>query len=110
MGGEATAEVASALDRFLPRLEQAFRPARVILFGSRARGDHLLGSDVDLVIVSEAFEGMGWRERLLKVLELWDGDVSLEPLCYTPGEFALRSEEISIVREAVREGSVLLPA
>lgn len=109
MGGSEVTEVESTIESFLVRLEGAFRPARVILFGSRARGDHLLDSDVDLVIVSGDFEGMRWRERLRRVLELWDGPVSLEPLCYTPGEFARRSEEISIVREAAREGKILLP-
>lgn len=110
MGGRGAAEVDSALDRFLKRLDRAIQPERVILFGSRARGDHLNRSDVDLLIVSRAFEGVGWRERLRRVLELWDGDVPLEPLCYTPEEFGRRSEEISIVRRAVEEGNVLVPS
>ncbi|MFQ5839035.1 MAG: nucleotidyltransferase domain-containing protein [Thermoplasmata archaeon] len=109
MDRRATQGVEASLRRLLRRLEEAIHPSRIILFGSRARGDNLIQSDVDLVIVSKAFEGVGWRERILKVLELWDGDVPLEPLCYTPEEFESRSQEISIVREAVRGGVVLLP-
>lgn len=108
MGKEAAREVGASLRRFLRRLEEAFAPTQVVLFGSRARGDSLVHSDVDVVVVSEAFEGMAWRERLRRVLELWDGEVPLEPLCYTPEEFRERSQEISVVREAVREGRVLV--
>ncbi|MDR7482463.1 MAG: nucleotidyltransferase domain-containing protein [Armatimonadota bacterium] len=77
---------------------------RVILFGSRARGDELLDSDYDLILVSPAFEGIPWPDRLRAVLDLWDLDVDLQPLCYTPAEFARKSAEISTVAEAVREG------
>ncbi|MDR7521222.1 MAG: nucleotidyltransferase domain-containing protein [Armatimonadota bacterium] len=77
---------------------------RAILFGSRARGDELLDSDYDLILVSSAFEGIAWPDRFRAVLDLWDLDVDLQPLCYTPTEFARKSAEISTVAEAVREG------
>lgn len=109
MDRKTAPHVDAALQRFLRRLERTFRPTKVILFGSRAKGDDLTGSDVDLVVVSRAFEDLGWRERILRVTELWDGKVSLEPLCYTPAEFEERSGQISIVREAVRDGVVLIP-
>ena len=48
----------AALDRrrlvpaaLLDRVVAYFRPARVILFGSRARGDHQPDSDYDLLVV-----------------------------------------------------------
>jgi predicted nucleotidyltransferase len=91
-------------DQFIRRLKKRVAPSRVLLFGSRARGSHLRTSDIDLLIVSDAFEGMDWRIRLHLVVGLWDGDVALEPLCYTESEFAKRSKEISIVREAARTG------
>ncbi len=78
--------------------------ARVILFGSRARGDELDDSDYDLLFVSPAFAGVAWTARLRAILELWDLDVDLEPLCYTPEELARKAREISTVAEAVRDG------
>jgi len=36
---------------------------RLILFGSRARGDHLLASDYDFIVVSEAFAGQPFPTR-----------------------------------------------
>jgi len=41
--------------------------ADVYLFGSYARGDHLLDSDVDVLVVSERFEGMAYVDRWLSL-------------------------------------------
>ncbi len=92
------------LAKFLQEVNRRFPLERVLLFGSRARGDELLESDYDLILVSRAFEGMPWRERICAVLEMWDLDADLQPLCYTPEEFARKAEEISTVAEALREG------
>ena len=51
----------------LPRLVERFRPSRVLVFGSRARGDALRDSDLDLMVVSEAFAGVTWLERTVLV-------------------------------------------
>jgi hypothetical protein len=89
---------------FLRRLDRQYRPAQVLLFGSRARGQARLDSDIDLLIVSDAFEGVPWIERVVRVCRLGDGDIALEPFCYTTREFAVRSKQITIVREAARTG------
>jgi HEPN domain-containing protein len=41
----------AVLDRLTTTLVDAFAPQKIILFGSRARGDHHLDSDYDLVVV-----------------------------------------------------------
>jgi len=53
-----SAAVNRAFHRFLARLERTIRPERVILFGTRARGDHRGTSDFDLLIVSKSFRGV----------------------------------------------------
>lgn len=90
--------------RFVKRLKRGVSLDRVILFGSRARGDWLLDSDVDLVIVSPDFEGRPFNERVGEVLRSWKGRVNLDPICLTPREFSERSRRITIVREALRTG------
>jgi predicted nucleotidyltransferase len=92
------------LTGFLERVHLKFPLERAILFGSRARSEELLDSDYDVILVSSDFEGMGWTDRIRAVLDLWDLDVDLQPLCYTPAEFARKVAEISTVAEAVREG------
>ncbi|MDR7551297.1 MAG: nucleotidyltransferase domain-containing protein [Armatimonadota bacterium] len=96
------------LSRFLQALDERFPLERAIVFGSRARGDELLDSDYDLILVSPAFKGLPWPDRLRAVMDLWDLDVDLQPLCYTPDEFARKSAEISVVAEAVREGVAVI--
>jgi predicted nucleotidyltransferase len=96
------------LDAFLKRVQARFPLDRAILVGSRARGDELMESDYDLVLVSAAFEGLPWRDRIAVVLDLWEMDVDLQPLCYTPEEYARKVAEISSVAEAARDG-LLLP-
>ncbi len=85
-------------------LREKFGPLKIILFGSRARGDHLKGSDYDLLIVSSSFEKFNFRERIQKVYELLDEPLPLDAICLTPAEFKRKREEIGIVRLAVREG------
>ncbi len=109
MGGREIApvgdgKVAVALRGLVKRLRRAYRIERILLFGSRGRGDALVTSDVDLVVVSPDFRGVNWRERAIAVSRLWRGPVRLEALCYTPEEFQKRATELSIVRRASEEG------
>ncbi|MEM2865871.1 MAG: nucleotidyltransferase domain-containing protein [Candidatus Hadarchaeales archaeon] len=100
MGGEENEEVR----RFVKKLREKIRVEKVILFGSRARGDHLEDSDVDLIVVSRDFEGLPFFERMDKLILLWESPLDLELLCYTPEEFERKRKEIGTVRQAVKEG------
>ncbi len=97
-------QVEKWLDSFLKIIKEKYQPEKILIFGSRARGDHLLESDVDLIIVSSQFEGINWIKRIREVADLWEGLVLLEPLCYTPQEFEEKRKLIGIVNQAVREG------
>ena len=48
------------------------KPSKVILYGSYARGDWHEWSDIDLVVVSPDFRGMGYWDRI---------DVLTEAIC-----------------------------
>ena len=81
-----------------------FKPQKIILFGSRARGEHLEGSDVDLIIISENFQGVEFRERISRAYGLWDKKQNLDIICYTPEEIKKRINQLGIVQQAVKEG------
>ncbi|MBI2891596.1 MAG: nucleotidyltransferase domain-containing protein [Nitrospirae bacterium] len=101
--GRAEADV-----RRLLRSLRTHRVERAILFGSRARGEALVDSDVDLILVSPGFEGIPFVKRIGDVLAKWRGRVGLDVLCYTPGEFRKKCREYGLVREAAREGRSLI--
>lgn len=93
------------LERFRRRLEEHLgRPAKLLVFGSQATGRAGPESDVDLVIVSEAFRGRSQIRRGAWVLEAWDSPAPVDVLCYTPEEFDRLRNQVSIVRVAVEEG------
>ncbi|MDP3773127.1 MAG: nucleotidyltransferase domain-containing protein [Gemmatimonadales bacterium] len=92
----------------LPKLAAAYRPARVLVFGSRARGDALRDSDLDVLIVSTRFADTPWLDRPVRVAEDCDLRFGVELLCYTPEEYERKREELGIVRTASAEGLDLL--
>jgi len=81
--------------------------ARIILFGSRARGNHLKDSDYDLIVVSSRFEGIPFTKRIVMLTrKIYEKGVrgSFELLCYTPKEFRRKKEELGTVSFALSEG------
>ncbi len=97
-------KLAAFMRDHLPRLRERFAPLRVIVFGSRARGEALSTSDLDLILVSPRFASVPFLERPVRVLESLGYPGGLELLCYTPEEFEAKREEMGIVRVAVMEG------
>ena len=76
------------------------------LFGSRARGDHLEGSDWDVMLIAPAFKAIPFPQRGTYVLEN-SALRRVDLLCYTSGEIEERAGEIGIVSEALRGISLL---
>jgi len=96
--------VKTALGKLKKELESRYVIDKALMFGSRARGDWLYSSDVDLILVSPDFGGKKFSERAADVLAHWKEDVDLEVLCYTPDEFERKSRQLGIVGQAVKEG------
>jgi predicted nucleotidyltransferase len=95
-------------EEFLPRLIAVFKPTKVLVFGSRARGEGLASSDLDLMIVSDAFRNVPWLERPILVLEALGLSFGVDLLCYTPDEYERKRQELGIVRTASETGLVLV--
>lgn len=92
------------VERHLPRLRELYDPELVLVFGSRARGDALEESDLDLIVVSRRFRGVHFLERISRVMTDLDIPFAVDLLCYTPEELASKREELGTVSAALEEG------
>jgi predicted nucleotidyltransferase len=82
----------------------------IIIFGSRTRKDYTKGSDIDILLVSQSFEGLKWYKRPAIFYRYWDYEKLVEPefICLTPREFKEKREmKPHIVHEAVEKGIVV---
>ncbi|MGE5578560.1 MAG: nucleotidyltransferase domain-containing protein [Bacillota bacterium] len=93
-----------AVDAFIQRLGEVWAIRCVILHGSRATGNWVSGSDVDLVIIAELLPGR-FRDRLATVSDLLPREVPVEALCYTPAEFEEMLDSMNVTAlESVSRG------
>jgi uncharacterized protein len=97
-------ETMKLIGKHISFLKKKFAPERIILFGSRARGDNLKESDIDLLVVSEKFADIPFRERMIEAYGMWDKKQDLEQICYTAAELNEMSKRIGIVKTALSEG------
>ena len=97
----------SQIQRIVRRIVRKFRPDRVILFGSHARGEGGADSDVDLLIVMPV-KGSKREKRIEIGVTLSDFGVPLDIVLATPAELeARRRIPGTIERPALLEGKVL---
>jgi predicted nucleotidyltransferase len=92
--------VAAVLEEFVRRVRELLGEAEVYLFGSYARGDWLVDSDIDIIVVSDKFRGMELGERYVMVRSLLPTTVSVDLLLYTREEFERARRRSIIVGDA----------
>ena len=95
------------LKQFLKLLTKNIKVNEIILFGSRADGTSNNESDIDLIIVSDDFEGKNFFERVSMMYDYWNIDLPVDFLCYTTKEFNKLKKGITIVSEALKKGIIL---
>jgi hypothetical protein len=105
------------LERYLARIGDRW-PIEVALLGGARVADERdapaqreRGPEFVVVLVSSAYDGMPWLERVYQAGSLWDALEMGAPAdvhCYTPAEFARKREALRSVREAVEGGLDLL--
>ena len=83
---ERRRRVLEALGAYAGVLRGALGRVTLVLYGSYARGDFNVWSDVDVIIVSEAFEGVRYVERWRLLPPPPPGLEALDAVTWTPGE------------------------
>jgi len=89
---------------FVRRITSVLNLEKFIFFGCRARGDRLLSSNCDFIIVSDDFKDEPFPCRGVALYNYWTAEHPVEALRYTVKEFERKSRHICIVREALRKG------
>jgi hypothetical protein len=105
------------LHRYLDRVGDRW-PIQIALLGGARVADERgalpqreRGPEFVLVLVSAAYEGMPWLDRVYQAGSLWDGLEMGAPAdvhCYTPAEFERKRLSMPAVREVTETGLDLL--
>jgi hypothetical protein len=105
------------LQSYLNRIGDRWPIAVALLGGARVADERGAppqrerGPEFVVVLVSHAFEGMPWLERVYQAASLWDGLEMGERAdlhCYTPDEYDRKLVTLSAVRDAAENGLDLL--
>jgi hypothetical protein len=104
------------LQRYLSRVGDRWPIQTALLGGARvddlrgAPGQRERGSEFVLVLVSPAFDGMPWLERVYQAGALWDAmemGGGADVHCYTPLEFTRKRSSMAAVKRVAERGMLL---
>jgi len=95
------------IQEYVEALKRALRPKLILLYGSLARGTFGLGSDVDILVISENLP-KNPNERLKLLYELDRTHAPIDAKAYTPGEVKkMLLKGHPLIMDALAEGKVL---
>jgi predicted nucleotidyltransferase len=95
------------IDDIVRRIVETVQPDKIILFGSRARGDARPNSDFDVLVIKESSEPR-YRRSVPLYVALADLPAEVEVMVYTPEEIdEWRQVSQAFVTTAVREGTTI---
>jgi predicted nucleotidyltransferase len=105
--GDREQKLQAELGRIINKIDRT-AIYKMILFGSLARGDVGLASDIDLIIVKETKEP--FLRRLEAIYQDIEPNIAIDILVYTPEEFSEMSQWSSFIKRVLKEGRVLYEA
>jgi uncharacterized protein len=101
------------LRRYLDRIGDRWPIEQAILGGARvddqagAPPQRERGPEFILILISSAYDGMPWLERVYQAGSLWDALEMGAPAdihCYTPAEYERKLGTLRVVRETAERG------
>lgn len=103
---ETSTEEKVNLDELTRKIAERYNPEKIILFGSRAKGDVDEYSDLDLILIKKT--GKGFVERLVDPILLNILPMRTDCFVYTPEEFEqMRENENPFIMHALKHAKVL---
>jgi len=86
---------------------EKYKPEKIVLFGSAARGKPDLDSDVDLLIIKKETPLYG-ADRIRELSRIIERNIPLDLLIYRPEEFEKRVQMGDpFLKSVLKEGKVL---
>lgn len=95
-----------SIESLIGKLRESYKPEMIMMFGSRARGDLKMESDLDLLIVKKAKKSP--LRRRVDVRKILSTDIALDVIVYTPDEFeAMVKSGSAFIKTLFKEGKIL---
>ena len=100
-------EINAEIDRIVNQIIQKYKPLKIIIFGSAARGEFDRVNDLDFLIIKEKVPLYG-IDRMRELDELIDRKIAADMLVYRPHEFEERIKlNDPFITTILKEGRIL---
>ncbi len=97
-------EYQDSIDEIVECLK-TLEPEKIILFGSRASGDALQDSDIDIALIKET--SLPFHERLIEARRLLRTTRPVDLFIFTNAEVEANKESNPFIREIIKTGKVI---
>ena len=100
-------DISKEIQRITDQIIEKYKPDKIILFGSAARGELEPDSDVDFLIIKKDSPLYG-ADRIRELSGMIDRNIPVDFLVYLPDEFDQRIQmEDPFLKAILKEGRVL---
>jgi len=104
--------IENVIKKYVHRLNEIIKVEKLVIFGSRARGDFMEDSDLDLIIISEDLKGMSYLERTRLLDDVWRKinvtGLRIEAFGYTEEEYKEAKKSSPFVQDLITDGFIEL--
>lgn len=85
----------------VPKIITEFKPEQIFIFGSRIKGGATEDSDLDVIVVAEAFFNIPFVKRRPMVLKKVRFEKHIDFMCYSPVELQKIKNQSAILMDAL---------
>ncbi|ODS34920.1 hypothetical protein BEH94_02500 [Candidatus Altiarchaeales archaeon WOR_SM1_SCG] len=94
------------VEKITGQIKEKYKPDKIILFGSSAKGNVTENSDIDMLIIKDTNKRR--VERIREVLSIVDYDLPFEPVVFTNEELRKRlALNDFFIKNILKEGKIL---